>query len=352
MTSSVPALVSAQNSLAGIEAALLMTSGESPPIDDVGFPVFDCKAYCSGGSMNLPAPFNRPDLVIFHSTYIPLHAQIASKLCNDAIPYIITPRGGMTKGAQKVKWFKKRAGNWLFFNNMVRHAAALHCLTQNEANETKGWGQPIFIVGNGTAIPSEENLAILKQSDELRFVFIGRLDPRHKGLDILLEACALIKPVLLSEHVQVDLYGSDHHGSMAKLKRQISRLELNDVARLHGPIIGGSKTRLLKESDVFIHTSRFEGHPMAVLEALAHGVPCLLTPGTNMSSEVAAAGAGWEVKPTPGEIAEGLNEVITQKASLEVAGKRARALAIEKYSWQQVARDSVAAYSTYVKPVG
>ena len=44
------------------------------------------------------------------------------------------------------------------------------------------------------------------------------------------------------------------------------------------------------EFDLFIHTFRFEGHPIAVLEALSYGIPCLLTPGTNMAGEVEAAG--------------------------------------------------------------
>ena len=44
---------------------------------------------------------------------------------------------------------------------------------------------------------------------------------------------------------------------------------------------------------------------MAVLEALAMGVPCLVTPGTNMADEIAAAEAGWAVEPTAAGIAAG-----------------------------------------------
>ena len=63
------------------------------------------------------------------------------------------------------------------------------------------------------------------------------------------------------------------------------------VLKLCGPIAGADKKKVLKDADLFLHTSRSEGHPMGVLEALAYGIPCLLTPGTNMASEVAASGA-------------------------------------------------------------
>jgi len=342
-TASIPALISAQNSLDDVEAALLVTSGRGLPSHDPGFPIFDCKMH-RRGLKNLPAPFGKPDLVIFHSTYIPVHAKIAYGLRKNAIPYVITPRGGMTRGAQTVKGLKKRIGNLLFFNSMVRNALALHCLTQGEARETSGWDRPIFVVGNGTEIPEEEDVAHPGRSDQLQFVFIGRLDPHHKGLDMLVEACSLIRSMMVKESVNVKLYGPDHKGGMTNLKSLISRLKLNGVVELYGPIIGEAKKRVLKGADVFVHTSRFEGHPTAVLEALAHGLPCLLTPGTNISEEVASARAGWEVEPSPSGIAKGLQEIISQKASLQAAGERAHDLAIREYSWHRVSKETVKAY--------
>ncbi len=341
-TVSVPALISAQNSLDDVEAALLVTSGKGLTTNDLGFPIFDYNVHCS--LINLPAPFGKPDLVIFHDTYIPAHAKIAYKLRNAKIKYIITPRGGMTRGAQAVKWFKKKIGNLLFFNSMVRNALALHFTSEGEARETSGWDRPIFIVGNGTDIPEEKDVARPGRSDRLRFVFIGRLDPHHKGLDLLVEACSLIRSVMVKESAMVKLYGPDHKGGMTNLKSLISRLKLNGVVELYGPIIGEAKKRVLKGADVFVHTSRFEGHPTAVLEALAHGLPCLLTPGTNVSSEVASTGAGWEVEPSPSGIAKGLKEIISKKGSLQGAGERAREFAIREYSWHQVAKETVERY--------
>ena len=345
----VPGLVRAQNTLHNVRAALLVTSGQALPLHDEGFPIFDYQRRPHHGCLvAMPAPFSMPDLVVFHSTYIPAHARIASELRKCRIPYIIVPHGGMTQGAQRVKWLKKKVGNLLFFNDLVRHSIALHCLTPAEAEEASIWRRPTFVVGNGTGIPIESDLATPGQSERLRFVFIGRLDPHHKGLDVLLEACALVKPLLLSENASIEIYGPDHNDSVTFLARRISQLRLDDIVTLPGPILGEAKKLLLKRADVFIHTSRFEGHPMAVLEALAHGVPCLLTPGTNISQEVATAGAGWEVQLSPENIAEGIIDIFAKRKDLPIYGKRARALAVDKFSWQQIAKDQVAFYKRYL----
>ncbi len=347
---SVPPLVQAQNSLDRVEAALLVSVGAGPGDAGLGLEVMHYSQLHSGGGLvAAPPPFNRPDVVVFHSTYIPAHAKLAHQLHGQGVPYIITPRGGMTRQAQDSKWLKKRIGNLLFFNTVVQHAVALHCLTENEAKETAGWNRPIFVVGNGTKLPPQRYLAQPGKRRGIGLVFIGRLDPKHKGLDKLLEACASIRSTLLQQQVHVDLYGPDHEGGERLVRKQIRRLRLNDLVKLHGPVRGQEKQGVLAESDVFVHTSRWEGQPNAVLEALAHGLPCLLTPGTNMSREVALAGAGWDVELSAAGIADGIKRVLEERKGLGEFGKRARLLVAEKYDWQVIAERTVEAYEACLK---
>lgn len=84
---------------------------------------------------------------------------------------------------------------------------------------------------------------------------------------------------------------------------------------------------------------------MAVLEAMAYGLPCLLTPGTNMADEVAAAGAGWRVEDTVASIARGLGHVLdADPQALADAGRQARRLARDRYRWDGVAQRAVEQY--------
>lgn len=359
LNASVPGLVAAQNRLANVEAALVATLGmpagsaELKANDRVplgaDFSVFGPDALRMGGAkLDLPAPFDRPDLVVFHSTYIPAHVRIARILRRLAIPYVICPRGGMTRYAQNCKWFKKRIGNLVFFNRLVAGAVALQCLTPGEAAASQGWNRPVFIAGNGVDLPDDAELTATKTVNSLRFVFMGRLHVDHKGLDMLIDACALVRDELRKAGARIELCGPDCQGSVRNLTAQIARRKVGDVIRLVSPVTGAAKTALLAAADVFVHPSRTEGHPIAVLEALAHGLPCLLTPNTNMAEDVAAARAGWAVEPTSEGIAAGLQKVLCLgEHELKAAGLHARQLAAEQYTWQSVAHRSVAAYRKY-----
>ncbi len=346
---SVPSLVAAQNRLRDVHAAMLVTAPNTAEPPDLKFPVFDRKIMVDRlGRLSLSAPFDRPDVVVFHSTYIPAHARIVGLLQKAGIPYVVCPRGGMTRRSQASKRWKKRAGNLLFFNWIISNAAALHYLTEGEARASAAWKLPRFVVGNGVDVPEASALASPGRSAELRLLFLGRLHLDHKGLDMLLDACTKVAGGLRRTGARLDLHGPDWFGSAAVLARQISRLRLKDIVEVHGPAVGHAKAELLKRTDVFVHTSRSEGHPNAVLEALAYGVPCLLTPNTNMADEVVAAGAGWRVEPSAAAIAERLQAIMAMNSeALQAAGAAARRLAQQRFNWPVVAEQCIHQYRKF-----
>jgi glycosyltransferase involved in cell wall biosynthesis len=339
LTFAIPPSVDAFPCL-GIQAGLLTTSNLGRYEKTEPYPVVyiqDLPRYPAISSM--PKPLNKPDLIIFHSTYILEHILLVYEAVQRKIPYVIKPHGGMTRGAQQVKQMKKKVGNFLFFNWMVRNASALHCLTEEEAFDVKKiWNRPVFVIGNGVDLPPPKMLANPGNKAELQFVFLGRLDIHHKGLDFLLAACAMIQESLRIFRVQILLYGSDVAGSRTKLEELINNYQVQDLIYVKDPVWGKAKEAVFQSADLFLHTSRFEGHPMAVLEALSYGIPCLLTPGTNMSAEVESAGAGWAVEPNPAAIAQGMSSILAARAKIPVRGQAARDLVEKKYSWIQIGR--------------
>jgi glycosyltransferase involved in cell wall biosynthesis len=351
LTTSVPSLVSAQNKLDNVKAGLVLSRGENPENWHPDFPVYEFKKdFIQKSFEDLPIPFNNPDLVVFHSTYIPIHARFTKQLSKRQIPYIIVPRGGMTKKSQNIKPFKKLIGNKLFFNKMVKDSLAIHCLTEGEDDESKYWGKNSFIVGNGISIPKSYERNKFKIKGKTLFTFIGRLDIYHKGLDLLIEGCYLVKDVLEKNNGIVNIYGPDKKGNKDKLQDMINEKKLEHIIKINDPVYGTEKHNILKSTDVFVHTSRFEGHPMSVLEALSFGVPCLLTPGTNMSEEVMMAGAGWQTELSPESIASGLKEVILTNEELVKMSMKSLQLA-EKYSWDNIARKTIEVYNDLINTV-
>lgn len=345
LTSAIPPSIDALHRL-GVQTGLLTTSAIGRYKKPESYPVIalrDLPIYRAIASM--PKPLNKPDLIIFHSTYILDHILLAHEANRKKIPYVIKPHGGMTSGAQQVKRLKKITGNFLFFNWMVWNAITLECLTDREAIDVKkNWNRPVSVIGNGVDLPHEKCLAKPGENQQLHFVFLGRLDIHHKGLDLLLEACAMIQSDLRQARVQIHLYGSDVAGSRVKLEQLIHTYQIQDLIQVKDPVWGKDKQVVFQNTDLFLHTSRFEGHPMAVLEALSYGIPCLLTPGTNMTAEVTEAEAGWAVEPKPEAIAFGIQHILSALLDLSVRGKAARNLVEKKYSWDLIAKQSIKEY--------
>ncbi len=350
---SVPQLADAQNRLDDVRTGLVVTRarpGRQP--DGLGFPVFDYRTLLrSRSTLGLPAPFDRPDICVFHSTYIPVHARIAVRLRRLGIPYIICPRGGMSDYAQAVKPLKKRLGNLLFFGRMARGAVAIQCVSRGEASITTRWNRPIFVAGNGVHLPPAAHVATPGSGPVRRLLYLGRIDTEIKGLDLLVAACGAIRSKLLDCGAVVDLYGPDWTGSKSGLDQEIQRLGLADVVRIHDPVRGDAKRAVFAQHDIFLQTSRTEAHSLAALEAMAAGLPCLLTRSGHMADEVAAAGAGWAVETTVEGIARGIGHVLQLPvAELQQVGKNSRKLAAERFSWQRSATLSVEAYRKYLGP--
>ncbi|MCU7740179.1 glycosyltransferase family 4 protein [Priestia megaterium] len=345
LTYSVPSTARALHNI-GVPVSLLTTASDKAYINKEIFPVYYYKNE-EGKKItlkDLPKPFNKPDIIVFQSTYIPYHAKLAKEAVKYNIPYVITPRGGMTLRAQKSKSLKKKLGNLLFFNNMVRKSSKIHCLTLKEADDVKKWNDNIFIIPNGIDIPLEESLCNDRNTEVINFTFIGRLDINHKGLDLLIEAASLIKHKL--ENVKIRIYGPAVQASDLKLREMITQYKLDETVTVLGPVRGENKSEILKKTDIFIHTSRFEGHPMAVLEALSYGIPCLLTPGTNISKQISDIGGGWEAQETPEGIASVLEDILQNKENFRKMGLKGRTMVNEYYKWENIAIKLIEEYKS------
>jgi glycosyltransferase involved in cell wall biosynthesis len=336
----------------GINTGLLTTSNLDRYQKSEPYPVVyikDLPRYRAIQSM--PKPLNQPDLIIFHSTYILSHIPLVREAIERKIPYVIKPHGGMTSVAQQQKRVKKKIGNLLFFKWIVKNSAAIHCLTEQEGADVKEiWDHPVFIVGNGVDLPEEKNLANPGRNVTLRLVFLGRLAIEVKGLDLLLKACAIMQEDLRKFQVELFLYGPTEADSKTILNELITNYHLQDLIQIKDPVWGEeAKQGIFQSADVFVYTSRSEGHPMAVLEALAYGLPCLLTPGTRMATDVESAGAGWSVEPTPEGIATGIATILASRSEIPCRGQAARNFVEKKYTWEQIGKQSQAEYTRIIR---
>ena len=283
-----------------------------------------------------------PDIVIFHSHFHKEYVVFSKVLISRRLPYCVQLHGALSKTNYKKNKFKKFVAGLLMFNSILKHAATIIYLNHSEYINSivPRYNKRFAIIPNGcdkhTGIDLERPL-----NDPLKIVFIGRIAFIHKGLDILLEAIASMNNAH-KNNVHFYFYGNVDDSGTQLLKDTVDKL---DIASYEGPVYGIEKEKLLRNTDIFILTSRYEGMPMGVLEAWSYGVPCILTEGTNMIDDTTLDGSYWKTDLDAKSI-----ETVILKAveDLKVNSKVHRQTAIlqaTKFDWGNIAKSSINIYS-------
>lgn len=283
----------------------------------------------------LPAPFKKPDIVVFEGFNFMEQVKFAKELRKNGVPYIITPRGAMTYEAQhNHAWFKKLVARVLFQNSFIKHALAIQYLTEGERSSAiRMFKTRNYVLPNGFNEPKVKKTTFSENS--INATFIGRLDIHHKGIDLLLNAIKSVLPELQKANFKLSIHGPKRYDYF-KIGKVIDDLKVSSVVELKDEVGGTLKEETLLNSDLFIMTSRLEGLPMGLLEALAYGVPCFVSQGTNMREAVDEANAGWTCDTTEESIRAGLLKLVQEKNLLPQKSKNAIELS-NKYQWDKLA---------------
>ena len=290
---------------------------------------------------NLPEPFNQPDLVVFHECYRVEYLTIAINLLHRKIPYVIGPHGELRIEAQKKKRIKKIIANLLLFNAFTRKAAAIQCLSKEE-EEATFFGKNKILGTNGICIPEKSKTAF--NTNKTVFLYIGRYEWRVKGLDILFNAISIEAQFLRDNNAVFELYGPDIQGRFSEVKKMVEQSQVEDLVKLNLQISGPAKEKKLLDSDIFIQTSRHEGMPMGVLEAMSYAIPCLLTDGTTIGPYIEKIGAGWNGGMDAKMLSTALKTAIYERALWREKGNNAREYVESQFNWYSVSKETVEKY--------
>ncbi|WP_370692280.1 glycosyltransferase [Nocardioides sp.] len=134
-------------------------------------------------------------------------------------------------------------------------------------------------------------------SVELPYVFwFGRIDPHHKGLDVLLRGLALVPEGV---RPRLRLAGYDYGNGRATVAELISELELTEFVELGEPVFGDEKVAAIRGSLAYVHPSRWECHSIAFLEAMALDTPVYIGAGCQISRLAHNTGAATMVNSEP-----------------------------------------------------
>lgn len=265
------------------------------------------------------------------------------------VPYIVSPQGSFDPWALRQGEWRKAAYRQLVEIPLMNQAAFMQALTDKEAEQFHAAGitAPSIVIPNAVDPSALGQPTITPPGDtglETRRRTILSLSRLHKkkGIDILMRGFAAISSV----HQDTDLAiaGSDGGSGYGDELQTLARhLGVRERTHFIGEVKGDAKRAALASADCFALISHSEGLPVACLEAMAAGLPLLITPGCNLP-EVADAGAGLVVKCGPGEVATGLERLLSDRQAGSRMGRRGRALVEQKFTWPIIARQTIAAY--------
>lgn len=286
--------------------------------------------------------YKYPDLIIFHGIYQFPYIKIAKSLRKLGIPYIIIPHGELVEGAQNKKKLKKAIANVIFFNRFIYGALAIQCLSRNEL-ETTNFKVNKFISSNGIVIKSSKEKKF--HSDKIEITYIGRLEWYIKGLDILIEAVARLSEEFKKNRIKLSIYGPDIKGRLNVVNEIIRKYNVSELISSHPPVTGKEKEEILNNSDIFIQTSRNEGMPMGILEALSMGVPCVVTKGTSLGSFIEQSDAGWVADNNIDSVADKLIQAIKERNIWLQKSHNARIAIQTHYTWNKISQTAIKEYN-------
>ncbi|MBW8836286.1 MAG: glycosyltransferase [Burkholderia sp.] len=255
--------------------------------------------------------------------------QLAGDLHKDGNRYVFTSQGHLHYHSA-FHALKK----WAYlnlFSRFIREASGLHFLTQRERRRARlilpAWKKPVLLQPNILTLPDEREITPAKRQvvnipeESFLFVYLGRIDVNHKGLDLLVQAFGKIANQTNSYLL---LVGPDQSNGRQALQELAARAGVHERVRFLESQLGAAKWSILKMADAFVSPSRWEAFSSAQVEAIGTGLPTIVSDQVNAASEMKASGAAMTSPLTVRDLSEAMLRLINEpdlRQSLATSGR-------------------------------
>lgn len=281
--------------------------------------------------------FWHPDFVLFHSVYKKEFLFMYKSLVSRNIKYAVQMHGCLSKEHYSKNHIKKVIANTLFYNRFLKKAKAIIYL--NEAEQERCIVRQIndssIVIPNGTKRKNIEICQPLK-NDKTEIFFVGRISMYVKGLDLLMDAIEQLKG---RQDVHFSIYGNETDQDVAILRQRIAGKE--GLVDYYGGLYGTQKDMKMRNANIFILTSPSEGMPMGVLDALSYGIPCIVTPGTNMADVIRDNNCGWVSSYDSNDIAKTIVNALNDYETDQMRYRKNALQLSQNYTWDNIAKYSI-----------
>jgi glycosyltransferase involved in cell wall biosynthesis len=291
------------------------------------------------------------DLVHVHNLYL-FHDLMAGYYCRIlGVPYLIQPHGSLDPFIYRRHRGRKRFMEWGFQNRAIREASAILFTTAEERELATPFifGTPGLVVPLG--IGADEFAAMPEPGsfrrrhpeigDKRLILFFGRINFK-KGLDILAQAFGAVGR--RRQDVHLVIAGPDNEGWGARVRTWLEAEGMGERATFTGMLLGPDKLAVLRDASMFVLPSYSENFGLAVIEAMAAGLPVIISDQVNIWPEVETGGAGRVIPCNATALADQILELLANPTAAAGMGQKGRALVQERFQWPRIAPRLAEAY--------
>jgi glycosyltransferase involved in cell wall biosynthesis len=289
------------------------------------------------------------DLAHIHALFSPVSSAAARVARLKQLPYILRPLGTLDPAdLQKKKQLKRLYGTLVERSNLAG-AAAVHFTSDQEAKVSERFGAVTrdIVLPLGVELPNPglTQLQLGIPVGQPIVLFMSRIDPK-KGLDLLLPALEKLLAEGVGFHFVLAGANPQDPAYEEQIRSQIQTSPLSNCTTITGFVSGAAKAQLLQAADLFVLPSYYENFGIAVAEAMAAGVPVVISNQVHIWQEIERAQAGWICSCEIDSLTNQLRAALCDSANRAYRGTQAQAHALSHYSWQAIAQQMVQVYQS------
>ena len=282
------------------------------------------------------------DVVHVHTLYLFPHLAAYRAARRHGVPYVVSPHSALDPYLRRQGRIKKGIAWRLWQGADVDRAAALHLFAKEELPLVQDIAPavPRAIVPNGVRWDAYQSLPPASRFRDLHLggysgpivLFLGRITEK-KGIEILIEAFAEV--IERGIEARLVIAGPDNEGIGPALRELVLRNNIEERTSFVGMLRDTEKLAALAAADIWALSSRSEGFSMAVIEALAAGRACLLSPAIFVGADAEGEGAAVVCQLNPQSFSDAMVDLLTDSERRIQMGKAARDFA-RRYDWDVV----------------
>lgn len=292
------------------------------------------------------------DIVHIHNLYL-YHTWVTAHYCRKyGIPYLVSPHGTLDPFIRRRSRVKKAIYHWLIEKRNLDRAAAIHYTAQYEMDLAH---RAVKIKAPGAVVPLGLELqdylelprpgAFRSRFPEVAgdriILFLSRINFK-KGLDLLAKSFGII--TRQRDNVRLVIAGPDNESYGVQVRQWLSEAGVLSRTVFTGMLTGVDKLAALADADLFVLPSYSENFGIAILEAMACGLPVVISNRVNIWQEIAGAGAGVVVDCDVQQLAEALLKLLDRPEERRIIGEKGRKLVEARFLWDKVADQMLGLY--------